>query len=80
MSHRPFRMWFNPKTQQYEPQRNIDAEQFWNEYYELRDTNPDPLAAYDFVIESLLDEVFDENGCYPDAERIFTRILRNYYK
>ena len=73
-------MWFNPDTQKYERQRKISADEFWEDFYELKRNNPDPLAAYDYVIESLLDEVFEENGCYPDAERIFTRILRNYHK
>ena len=77
MGHRPFRMWFNPQTQQYEPQRNVTAEQFWNDFYDLKFNNPDPLAAYDYVIESLLDDMFDENGCYLDADRIMNRIVRS---
>lgn len=78
--HRPFRMWFNPQTQQYEPQRDISAEDFWNEYYEIRYNNPDPLAAYDYVIESLLDDIIEENGYYPDAQNIINRIRRNLDK
>ena len=80
MSHRPFRMWFNPHTQQYEPQRDVSSEQFWADYYEMKYNNPDPLAAFDYVIESLLDDVLDENGCYPDADKIMNRIVENCSK
>ena len=71
------RMWFNPRTQQYEPQRDISPEEFWNEYYHIKYGSNDPLAAFDFVIESVLDDIFDENGCYPDAHRIMNRIRTN---
>ena len=61
----------------YEPQRVITAEEFWNDYYELKYYSQDPLAAFDYVIESLLDDIYEENGYFPDAEAIINHVMRN---
>ena len=79
MPDRPFRLRFNPESGQYEPQRTITPDEFWNEYYTLKESN-DPLAAFDYVIESLLDDIYEENGYYPDAEAIINHIQRNLHK
>mgnify|MGYP000438521324 CR=1 FL=1 len=78
-SSKPFRLRFNPESGQYEPQRTITPDEFWNEYYTLKESN-DPLAAFDYVIESLLDDIYEENGYYPDAEAIINHIQRNLDK
>ena len=79
MPDRPFRLRFNPESGQYEPQRVITPDEFWNEYYTLKESN-DPLAAFDYVIESLLDDIYEENGYYPDAEAIINHIQKNLDK
>jgi hypothetical protein len=76
-SFRPFRLRFNRDTGQYEPQRVISAEEFWNDYYYHKEYNPDPLAAFDYVIESLLEDIYQENGYFPDAEAIINHIRKN---
>ena len=80
MSDRPFRLRFNRETGQYEPQRVITAEEFWNDYYDLKYYNSDPYAAFDYVIESLLEDIYQENGYFPDAEAIINHIRHNLDK
>jgi hypothetical protein len=80
MSERPFRLRFNPDSGRYEPQRVISADEFWNEYYNLKNYSNDPYAAYDYVIESLLEDIYEENGYFPDAEAIINHIQRNLDK
>ena len=79
-SFRPFRLRFNRETGQYEPQRVITAEEFWNDYYEIKHYSEDPLAAFDYVIESLLEDIYQENGYFPDAEAIINHIRHNLDK
>lgn len=80
MSNRPFRLRFNRETGQYEPQRVITADEFWNDYYELKNYSTDPYAAFDYVIESLLEDIYEENGYFPDAEAIINHIRYNLDK
>ena len=75
MNDKPIRMRFNTHTNRYEaPRQAMSPRDFWIQHYS-QDNNP--LAAYDYVIESLLDDVYLENGCYPHAEAIIHRIRKN---